>query len=66
MAQHLSPLRLLLAAKLQTDPADWVATHRRNGASWRSVSDLLVAATGITVSHETLRTWYDEDGQAVA
>ena len=61
MAQHPTPLRQLLAAKLEADPAAWVATHRRNGASWRSVSDLLVAATGITVSHETLRTWYDDE-----
>lgn len=40
---------------------DFVRNRRDDGTSWRWISVDLYEATGIRVSHETLRSWYPSD-----
>lgn len=59
-----SPLYQLIETKLGEPLADWIAERRRPGlrppASWRALAAELQRATGVAVSFETLRTWFDE------
>jgi hypothetical protein len=37
--------------------ADWLWTQRKDGASFRTISDRLTAKVGFPVSHEAVRQW---------
>jgi hypothetical protein len=50
-------LSQLLQAKLERPLEDQIAEAREAGADWRSIATALSAITGMTVSHETVRTW---------
>lgn len=55
-----SPLRELLDAKMHGGLERFVATQRRTGASWDTISVRLLLRTDIEVSGESLRNWYAE------
>lgn len=50
----------LLQVRLGRDLAAYVETARHEGRDWRTIATDLKAATGTTVSHETLRAWFTE------
>ncbi len=58
-----TPLRQLIDDRLGEDVTAWVAI-RRAGTSWRVLAREVSAATGITVTHETLRSWVAEAATA--
>jgi hypothetical protein len=47
----------LLGGKL----AEFVAERRAAGAGWRRIATDLRETTGISASHETVRSWFPED-----
>lgn len=48
----------------QGDLASDVAKWRDEGKSWRTIADLVSDECELTVSYETLRTWYNNDSLA--
>jgi hypothetical protein len=52
-------LELILTDRLGTPIIAWIR-DRRPGTPWRKIAHELSAVTGVTVSHETLRTWDGE------
>jgi hypothetical protein len=50
-------LSQLVETKLGRPLEDQIAEAREAGADWRSIATALSALTGMTVSHETVRTW---------
>lgn len=45
---------------------DSVATMQARGDSWRTIAEAVAEASGVTVSHESLRQWYGSDERATA
>lgn len=39
---------------------DWLWKQRTDGASFRTIADLLTSKVGIPVSHEAVRQWLKE------
>jgi hypothetical protein len=42
-----------------TTLAAYVAQRRASGTGWRALATDLTEATGVEVSHEALRSWFD-------
>lgn len=55
-----TPTQRLASALLGQDVQDWIAAQRAGGQSWRRVARSLFEATGVDVTHETLRSWATE------
>jgi hypothetical protein len=53
-----TPLAQLAEAKLGRDLTMFVRLRLAEGIGWRRISDELHAASGVRVSHESLRSWY--------
>lgn len=61
----MSSLRQSVNALLADDDLDaFIRTRRAEGASWRAVAIDLYDATGISVTHETLRSWSEPTEKA--
>lgn len=44
--------------------AEFVASRRVEGRSWRLIARDLMEATGIDVTHETIRGWFSDETSA--
>lgn len=53
-----TPLAQLAEAKLGRSLEQFVRLRLAEGIGWRRISDELHAASGIRVSHESLRSWF--------
>lgn len=53
-----SPKQQLLEARYDGDLAAYVADLIAGGASWRTIAADVSKVTRLTVSHESLRSWY--------
>jgi hypothetical protein len=49
----------LLQVRLGRDLSQYV-TDRYPSSSWRTIANDLTQITGVSISHETLRTWFPE------
>lgn len=58
----MTPSQRLATVLLGTPLKDWVKERRRDGQSWRAISEELHEATEgqVAVSFETLRTWFPD------
>lgn len=54
-------LQQLLEAKLGRDLGQYVRIRQAEGLGWRRIADDLKRDTGLSVSHEALRSWFAED-----
>jgi hypothetical protein len=50
-------LSQLVETKLGRPLEEQIVEARQAGADWRSIASALTALTGMTVSHETVRSW---------
>jgi hypothetical protein len=63
-----NPVQQLAAIILGRPLAQYVATKRSQGMGWRRLADALRTDTAgrISVSHETLRSWFPDAERKVA
>lgn len=63
-----TPLKSALEKLLGEDDTleAFVRTRRAEGTSWRQISVDLHNATGVLVTHESLRAWFPDDVEASA
>lgn len=54
----------LIAERLPQDLDTFVHTARDAGKSWQRIALDLYAATGVLVSDETVRRWFNTEGNA--
>lgn len=50
----------LLQVRLGRDLDAYIRTARSQGRSWRTIADDLSTVTGVDVTFETLRVWFQE------
>ena len=55
----------LVQLRLGRDLTQYVTLRRADQESWRTIAADLTSISGVSVSHETLRTWFDDE-EAVA
>ncbi|WP_097212020.1 MULTISPECIES: hypothetical protein [unclassified Rhodococcus (in: high G+C Gram-positive bacteria)] len=57
-----TPTRELIELRLPAgmNLSGFVAQRRRSGAGWRLMADEVLEATGVFVSHQTLRRWFPD------
>ena len=60
----MTPKQMLLEHMYPGDVAAYVATELADGRSWREVAGAVSLATGLSVSHESLRQWYGSKAAA--
>lgn len=56
----------LVQVRLGRDLVQYVNGRRDARDSWRTIAADLSAITGVAVSYETLRTWFDDSTEAAA
>ena len=63
MPQATAPQATAKRQLLETlfpEAPEFVAQQIREGTSWRQISDRVAEKAGVTVSYESLRTWYGD------
>lgn len=55
-----TPLAQLVEHKLGRSLTKYIAARQTEGFGWRRIAEELRKDTGVTVSHESLRTWFTE------
>lgn len=64
-----SSKRLLIEDRLGRPLAEFVAERHRpyvHGSGWRRIAADVLDATGVGVSHETLRAWFEAEARGDA
>ena len=56
-----TPLGQLVEVKLDQDLSDYVLAMRADGKDWRTIAAAITEATGVSVSHETVRAWFADE-----
>lgn len=51
----------LLDLKLEGGLEEFVTFRRKLGVSWRNIARQIHDATGVAVTHETIRAWFPDD-----
>lgn len=57
-------LHQLLEAKLGRDLSQYVRIRHAEGLGWRRIADDLKRDTGLSVSHEAVRSWFADTAAA--
>lgn len=57
---------LLMESRLGEDLDDFVRNARIGGASWRAIAVSLQGGTGVTVTPETIRSWFPQYQDALS
>lgn len=60
LADMRSPHYEFLQIRLGRDLSVYIAEARRDKRGWRTIAADLSEVTGVTVSYETLRTWFTD------
>lgn len=53
-----TPMRRLVEVTLGRDLGQYVRVRQAEGLGWRRIAEELKRDTGLTVSHEALRSWF--------
>lgn len=59
-----TPTRLLIETRLGRPLDDYVSERLKAGDGWRRIASDLRYRTDISVSHETLRSWFKDEAVA--
>ncbi len=55
-----TPTHQLIEVRLGGDLTKFVDDRLNTGMGWRRIAEAVTERTGVTVSHETLRSWFAE------
>lgn len=59
-------LHQLIQSKLRPDLGQYVRARHSEGLGWRRIADDLHRDSGVLVSHETLRSWFQDAARDAA